>query len=538
MPDVADDLRSYVMWLERDHPVVDPVAIRAKASASSNPDDQPIDLTPHDRSESDRRRRGLVLAAAVFVVTVAVAAWVLVIRQPGVTSGPPNSGSTVPLMPPKPTELPAVGDDPIVSCHPERGQWFRRSALDGPTGAENDQDPPAKVLKQSIDLSALASRVAGGPLMPGLPTSSFRRVATSDDRVLFEAGDYTGPMPLLSFTEIRKVGDDWQLGSGGGGGTCNGLFVQPPDGGSVVGWRLDHPDPSSTTLHLLVSQSLTACDRVALTPADLIGPDVVESDSTVTINIASRRLESSIPPDCPPPTAPPPPLALDVRLRAPLGERKVLDATVFPARSASIMQKASGDTLPEASRLVVPGGTHATDVQVIVNSVPACELSHPETCTIQPHPAHLTVSANGAGAAGDTNSVGMASVVIPDGVTRINATADGLACGSGLASPQGETVLIGCTRLDRPHGSVEGDIEGWPAGLPLVISIYRADNPTRTVQAVPDPVGAFTATLESGDWVARADAVGAPATGCRAQPRQQVTVTNGTTQTIHLACSP
>jgi hypothetical protein len=536
MPDVVEQLHSYADWIERDHPPVDPAALRALEEVAT-------ELAPLDDDSGGRRdgRRAARLVAAALVALVVVVGAIAIAHRPSVTSGPTAStspGSTVAA--PRPTQLPPVGDDPVVTCNPGTGQWFRRSALDGPKGAENATDGPAVALKKSIDLAALANRVAGGPLVPGLPTSDWRRVAESPDRVLFEAGDLTGKLPLLSFTEVQKVGDDWQATSVGGGGTCNSLWVQPQDGGALVGFTVDRPDPSATSLHLRVSK-LLPCGQSPSSAADLIGPDVIETDASVTIDVVARTTEPDVIHGCPLST-PPPTVDVDVPLQRPLGDRSIRNATVFPAAPAAFTPSDDPGTRTSPPRLVLGDGATEVRLDVMVDSGETCSLAQPDSCSLPTHPAHISLANGGRVAVGDTDSRGFLVAVVPDGLTTIEASGPDVACGRILVASTAAVGggAIGCTRLDLPHADIAGRLTGLPATVTPIVTFNRVDNLGRSVTQVPEADGSFRVVLEPGEWKAIVQAVGGPMTGCAAQPAARFTVTDGPNPIppLELTCRP
>lgn len=542
MSDPSEQLRVYRAWVEQDHQPVDPASLRV---AATNQDEVShlVDATfpPIELDRADGRRHRLAVAAAVIVVVV-VAAAILVSRTGELTTGP--AGSTqlpaTTQLAPHPTQLPPVDADPMVSCKPERDEWFRRSALDGPKGAENDPDPAAKALKKSIEVQALANRVAGGPLVAGLPADNYRRLAVADDRVLFGAGDLVGELPMLSFVDVRKVGDEWQV-QGSGGGSCRALYVKPPDGATPVSWTVDQqnlPGADATKLHLTIQGSFGPCGPQPLTLDDVIGPDVIETDASITIRVASRQSSGVPDQHCGPPPIgeSSPPLRLEIPLVKALGNRTVLNGDVYPAAPLELASRAPTGSIPPVPRIEVPGGTVEARVEVQVNNGHPCDPTQPETCGIRLHAAHVTATAASGSVEGDTNAVGMIVVVVPDGTTDIAARADGLWCARTVVTRPPSGTSVACTRLDAPHATVRGRALRPLAGTPVLISFHQAGRPYPVVQQITAADGTYEVVLEPGEWIA--EAIGTTSTSnCPGQLPNTLTVVDGGEQQLDITCN-
>lgn len=104
----------------------------------------------------------------------------------------------------------------------------------------------------------------------------------------------------------------------------------PDDAGAAV-FALDPahpPEPSSTELHLWVSE-LACAGGASPASTRMVGPDVIETDSSITVTVYVRLpepLEDGHYRTCPAPV----PTYLTVPLDAPIGGRSVLDGTTEP----------------------------------------------------------------------------------------------------------------------------------------------------------------------------------------------------------------
>ncbi|MCU0270298.1 MAG: hypothetical protein MUF83_16860 [Acidimicrobiales bacterium] len=322
-------------------------ADEARAIAASDPTLGALAAIDAEDGGSGRRRLTPVLLAAAAALLVLVGAAPLVWpdgdEDTDVATGPPTSTAPGPAA----TVLAPVGDDPLVSCDPTDGGWYRVSAWSNPVGAENADDPVSTALRNGLTLkSALETANSVEPLVPGLPTDTWRRLAETDTEVLFGAGeldldqvalDELGPM--VSIAKVELTDGTWRLAEQHGG-SCNDLWVHPGEGHSVARWWIadeDLPLPSDTTeLPVSIPSWAMPCGP-SVSAEDVLGPDVVETDTTVTVRIAYAvpQIDASDNGACDMggvgDHADDPPIIVNVQLAAPLGGRAILDGNRYPA---------------------------------------------------------------------------------------------------------------------------------------------------------------------------------------------------------------
>jgi hypothetical protein len=243
------------------------------------------------------------------------------------------------------SELPPVGDDPMVSCNPFPLLWFPYSGLAKPKGAENDPDPAADALRRFLHPTEWNVPARGDPQF--WPDTGWRRVRESETSVLFEAHSPIPPergMPEdtlgYGFVEVKLQNGEWKTIDGSGGTGCH-FLVQPADGMSIARWSLDDrdlPSPSSTELRLNVTHYLPGCVDPPLTLDDVV-VGVVETTDDVTIRTAIDRPPPSEDEIAAQTMACEHPfedrsVKVVVLLDGPLGDRQLLDGNVYPPREA------------------------------------------------------------------------------------------------------------------------------------------------------------------------------------------------------------
>jgi hypothetical protein len=529
--DPRDDLRRLIDSVE---PVTE---TEARQRAASDPSVGA--LGPDDGSES---HRGALLAAVAAVVALLVGGGVLVWRDADddtVTTGPATSEAPT-VLPPTPTVLAPIGDDPIVSCDPADDEWYRLSAWSGPTGAENADDPPATAFRSYLQLkSALETANSVEPLVPELPTGTWRRVAESPTEVLFGAGDLDLDQiasddlgPMISVAHVELVDGSWQV-SRGGGGSCNELWVYPGDGRSAAGWGVtdDLPLPPETTeLHVAIESRLVVCPP-EVTAEDVVGPDVIEAADSVTIRTA-LAVPMPTDEDCLPSMGDrPEPVVVTVRLRQPLGDRAILDGNVYPAAVIDLEPRPQREPPPPAPRIELRGGTN--EVQVLgVQATGACE----QPCSTPSQPLDLTVAAGGQTASGATGQMGSATLLVPDGLVEVRAEAEGSWCPTvhfkGNRMPG--SLLIACVDLDLPHATVAGTLLSTGEGDGWVVTFVGA-NPMASIALAVDDDGRFEALLPEGRW--RVGVMNTDWTQtCTVAPAGSIDIVDARDQSLDLTC--
>ncbi|MCP4382678.1 MAG: hypothetical protein GY798_14880 [Hyphomicrobiales bacterium] len=522
-PDYRDQLRKLIdsadpITEDEIRTVGDQLA--AEAFEVMSIDDQPV-------GHGWRRRGAVAVVSAVLVAAVvAVVVWVdpggdeVITEQPPVTE-PDQFTST-------PTLIPAVSEDPVVSCAPMYDLWFAHSLLSSPAGAENGSDPAAEALRDHIAVQVWVEEGGVAPRGEPMAEKEWRRMSESDSEVVFVSGE----MPTLSFLTVTRNSDGWVV-EGEIGENCDGLWVRP-DGLSPALWHLAHqPDLDASELTLQVSAIPTPCSSDALTADELVGPDVIETTDTVTIRVATHRpLEYTGNPDpsCLVGSDSGEPLEVTVELTAPLGDRQILNASYLdprPLPSDLFADDPEDYQAPlDPTEIEVPGGTATVEIWVESNDENECDYLDLRTCTIAMQQAALTVTANGQTASGRTNEHGRALVTVPEGPFEITAEADDLWCPTMRLDtetlspafsderpvPSNETIK--CTRLDLPHATVTGttaNIDPLPDSL-----MFRADSGVpRWIRVPVNPDGTYQAVLEPGTWyVGLGDAEYSGTTAC------------------------
>jgi hypothetical protein len=484
------------------------------------------------------------LVVLLLATGLAVTLWV---RDDGTTTATgPTTTVDDSVIGPRDPQLPPVGDDPVVSCDPWRDQWYRRSALDGPTGVENETDPAATALRNHLAFMQVLTE--GVPPLTPVPANTWRRLAATDTKVLFGAGEFAGEMPLLGFQEFELVDGTWQ-NVGSNSGTCNELWVQPPHGLSIAQWHLgegERLEPDATELRVAINVAVPICAQPPLRLDELVGPDVVETDETVTIRVATRRplRAPDNDPDClseagrdgMPDMRP---VEVTVALRSPLGDRQVLDGNLFPARDVEPTPvEREEDQIPEPPRLDLPGGTVETRIMVRVNDENVCDPQDMRTCTISVHEATLSITASGETLAIATNERGEATVVVPEGEVEVSTEADDLWCPRTVFSTETDPGMhaINCTRVDLPHTTISGVASSERAGVPEYLVFQRAEHTSRTVTVLVNVDGRFETILEPGTWFVSGAGPGASHSACRTGDMPPFTVEDGVPLTVSLGC--
>lgn len=317
---------------------VEPVtAAEVRSRAEADPD------LAGPRPIAHRRRPALVLGGVALAIVLVVIMVATRTRGPS-TLDTTQDGTTVPstVVGPPPTVLAPVGDDPVVTCNESNPHWFQVSAWAGPVTGEGLDLPAAEVLRSTYVINDMAKTNGAFPPFPDVPITSWRLLSADESTVLWGLGELDLDLvgldtmgPILTYLQAEKIDGVWQY-AGGGGGSCNELFVQPPDGASIGYWMLaEPPGPDATALSITVGL-LEPCTE-PLTAEDLLGPDVAEAPDSVSVRVAIDR----------PPLADvdrlncrlegdrqvePVSVTVTVPLSSPLGARTLLDANVFPAR--------------------------------------------------------------------------------------------------------------------------------------------------------------------------------------------------------------
>ena len=333
MPDHPEEIRRLI-------DSVDPVTadeVRARAEAEATPDDP--------RPLARRRKPALVLGGVALAAVIVVI--VIATRSPSSsTVDTTQVGSTIPttVVSPPGTMLVPVGDDPEVTCKFANPNWFRVSAWSGPVSGRGLDLPAAVVLQRQYVINDMAKTNGAIPPYPDVPITSWRLLSADESEVLWGLGDLDMDQvaldtigPNVTFVRAELVDGEWQS-AGGGGGSCNELYVRPPEGSSIGWWALTAPLDPETTAFAITIGSMDICAG-SLDADDILGPDITETTESVSIRVAVDRPSSTTDDylDCRTEAGPPEPstVTVMVQLSAPLGDRTLLDANVFPAAVVS-----------------------------------------------------------------------------------------------------------------------------------------------------------------------------------------------------------
>lgn len=539
---IGDQVRALARWTDEHHaPSFDPGSLRTRADLG---DTRAITRGPSPFGGTVAHRAGAALLAAATLAAV-VGIGIAATRggdDPSLRTGT-SSGATAPATTsaPRPTVIPPVEDDPLVTCDTHNtNRVFRQSALEGPTGAEYADDPAAAALR-----IALGRPADGGPgdIVSQLPEQGWRRLADHDDVVLFG----TGTLPRLAFIEVARSDDGtWRAGASGGG-ECG--LTTAPEGRTTLGWGFERggwPTRDSVELHLVIDD---ACPR-PLDPARLLGPDVVEDDERVTIRVAyDEPLLNHDDPACGFATGgrmtDRQPLRVTVPLSRPLGDRKLYDGDAVPPSLREEIIRQEGPALPE----VDAGGDTEIMIDVLSNRLGVCQppIGDQSGCPNIVAPERVrsitVTSATGVYTA-PGGAVAMFKVRVPDGPVTVTVDGDDLWCPERSSSDGGgNSITVLCTDLRLPHATVRGHLVG--SGPERFAMAFRGGSRYGpfVVLAPVSADGSFEVVLEPGSWTAGVQAARplgakdsdrwmAAGVSCDALSRPTFTVTDGVDQSI------
>ncbi|MDP1795126.1 MAG: hypothetical protein Q8K63_13405 [Acidimicrobiales bacterium] len=175
---------------------------------------------------------------------------------------------------------------------------------------------------RALDDSQASREVRGDPSLIGGAIPKLWR--------MYEVGDerrYVGGQPpTVHVTSLQRDGARWKWASGGG---CT-TFVEPPGRSSAL-WAIPSigVDRTASIFEVMAADRQCASGRSA---EERVGQaEVVETDSTVTVTFTASRPEGEFQ-NCPGHAN----AKRTVELRAPLGERTLLDGGIFPAQPPCI----------------------------------------------------------------------------------------------------------------------------------------------------------------------------------------------------------
>lgn len=231
---------------------------------------------------------------------------------------PPEQTSADPEREAPPGVPPGPIDELLVSCGSSPG--YPPSALEGPTGAEADDDSAATALRDLIE---------DPDGIEPLPENEWRRLHDDGDTVVFGSGQPSDNGTGEGLTEVvlERTNDEFTFH-----GSNYNCQPRPLIGEmSLASFDLAQgaaPGPDSTSVEVLVTE--VGC--TGATPVDdrLQEPVVEYGDSTVDVVYFAEPLEGDAFP-CPSN----PSTETILELSEPLGDRELRDASSFPPRQAT-----------------------------------------------------------------------------------------------------------------------------------------------------------------------------------------------------------
>jgi hypothetical protein len=200
----------------------------------------------------------------------------------------------------------------MLSCD---GPPFPPSALESPLGAENEDNPAAAALR------------AKGPPGP------WRELSRTEDAVLYSRGPDLDPNrpreeETLEAYLVTRVNSVWAIYNSGG---C--LPERIRRGVGHAEWWPSVP-PSARTKRFTALVNATACSGGRSAESRIYEPEIDYGDEAVVVTFWVEPLPTGIY-TCPGN----PPAGHDVRLRVPLGDRRLLDGGIYPPREPVIPEK-------------------------------------------------------------------------------------------------------------------------------------------------------------------------------------------------------
>ena len=188
---------------------------------------------------------------------------------------------------------------------------FTASALSGPATAEQATDAPAQLLRTLIGDGATAGT--------SLPSTGWRRVVDLPTTVLFLAQAPGDPAYVSVQVDRPTATGTWVRG---GYGSCRPMAVLAPPFGPAT-WQLEAATaPTASGFTALVTEQSCASGTEA---AGRVSAPLIEyGPQTVTVTFGVRRLDGVQ--TCPSN----PPVAVEVTLAEPLGDRALVDGALYP----------------------------------------------------------------------------------------------------------------------------------------------------------------------------------------------------------------
>lgn len=291
-------------------------------------------LAASARGRARRRRRRLVGAvAAAAVVAVAVPVGVLVTRA-GDGSAPSGGRGVDPA-----ATAGADGGEPRVSCG--GGAGWPVDVMDGGLADEVDDAQVRDALARLLDEAPMDAPPALQEA--GAEDVEYTVLSVDDDSLELGVGPWSsteGPGDGAMSIDFER--DDTGRWEAGGWGDCQLAVVIPPGRGQVeVTAPRGGVDASTPTPTVLVNERDCTSGR---DPRPFLGePEIVESDDAVLVTLTSTALREAA--TC----VGNPSVPLELSLAEPLGDRRLLDAGVWPYREIEVA------TTPAATGLCPDG---------------------------------------------------------------------------------------------------------------------------------------------------------------------------------------
>jgi len=197
---------------------------------------------------------------------------------------------------------------------------FLPSLLDQEPNAELEPHPSAEALRQTISKNEPETDI--------LPKSGYWLASRDASSAQYIARSPGGADPQFLEATFNNEGATWTLA---GWGQCQPTIVL--DGLSLATWALDPalplPDASATSFTALVTER--TCTGAQPMLGRLLPPSITYGADSISLVFAARPLEGDMF-TCPGN----PSTRLTVELREPVGDRRLLDAGLFPPRDASL----------------------------------------------------------------------------------------------------------------------------------------------------------------------------------------------------------
>ncbi len=221
------------------------------------------------------------------------------------------------------TVIPESEDDTVLACG-GYGPTFTPATITNPTPFDAIDHPAAHLMVEVIaDPPAISSMIDTSASMP--TGDWFVLDASGADTAMFALNRGLEP-GFLTTALFEETASGWVFL--GWDPTCD-PEVALPEGANRIDVAFDpafgSPQPSDTTLHLLVTEQ--ACASGEAVGDRLRGPQVVESDTEVAVAFAAVSQTGMF--TCPGNPSTP----VTVELSQPLGDRTVVDGLTYPRRA-------------------------------------------------------------------------------------------------------------------------------------------------------------------------------------------------------------